>query len=97
MSIYNIKSYCFGKGNSDWNCSAPHGAGRLMSRNKAKEVISMKEYEDSMQGVYTTSVNDSTIDEAPQVYKPISEIMKAIKPTANIVEVIRPIYNYKAN
>lgn len=88
---------CFGKGNSDWNCSAPHGAGRLMSRNKAKEVISMKEYEDSMQGVYTTSVNDSTIDEAPQVYKPISEIMKAIKPTANIVEVIRPIYNYKAN
>lgn len=88
---------CFGKGNADWNCSAPHGAGRLMSRNKAKEVISMKEYEDSMQGVYTTSVNDSTIDEAPQVYKPISEIMKAIKPTAGIIEVIRPIYNFKAN
>ena len=88
---------CFGKGNADWNCSAPHGAGRLMSRNKAKEVISMKEYEDSMQGVYTTSVNDSTIDEAPQVYKPISEIMEAIKPTAGIVEVIRPIYNFKAN
>ena len=88
---------CFGKGNADWNCSAPHGAGRLMSRNKAKEVISMKEYEDSMQGVYTTSVNGSTIDEAPQVYKPISEIMEAIKPTAGIIEVIRPIYNFKAN
>lgn len=88
---------CFGKGNADWNCSAPHGAGRLMSRNRAKEVISMKEYEDSMQGVYTTSVNNSTIDEAPQVYKPISEIMEAIKPTAGIIEVIRPIYNFKAN
>lgn len=88
---------CIGKGNEDWNCSAPHGAGRLMSRSKAKETVSMNEYQRSMEGVYTTSVNDSTIDEAPQVYKPISEIMKAIEPTADIVEVIKPIYNYKAN
>ena len=88
---------CIGKGDEDWNCSAPHGAGRLMSRSKAKETVSMNEYQRSMEGVYTTSVNDSTIDEAPQVYKPISEIMKAIEPTADIVEVIKPIYNYKAN
>lgn len=88
---------CIGKGNEDWNCSAPHGAGRLMSRSSAKETITMKEYENSMQGIYTTSVNSSTIDEAPQVYKSISEIMKAIKPTADVVEVIKPIYNFKAN
>ena len=88
---------CIGKGNEDWNCSAPHGAGRLMSRSKAKETVSMKEYENSMQGVYTTSVNSSTIDEAPQVYKSVSEIMKAIIPTAEVVEVIKPVYNFKAN
>ncbi|MBA7489017.1 MAG: RtcB family protein [Prevotella sp.] len=68
-----------------------------MSRNKAKEAVSMNEYKDAMSGIYTTSVNDSTIDEAPQVYKPIDEIMKSIEPTADIVEVIKPIYNYKAN
>lgn len=88
---------CIGKGNEDWNYSAPHGAGRLMSRSKAKEIISMNEYKDAMNGIYTTSVNDATIDEAPQVYKPIEEIMKAIKPTADIVEVVKPIYNFKAN
>ena len=88
---------CIGKGNEDWNFSAPHGAGRLMSRSKAKETISMNEYQDAMNGIYTTSVNDATIDEAPQVYKPIKEIMEAIKPTADIVEVIKPIYNFKAN
>lgn len=88
---------CIGKGNKDWNCSAPHGAGRLMSRNKAKEIISIGEYKDAMNGIYTTSVNDATLDEAPQVYKPIREIMKAIEPTADIVEVIKSIYNFKAN
>ena len=88
---------CIGKGNEDWNYSAPHGAGRLMSRSKAKEIVSMNEYRDAMNGIYTTSVNDATIDEAPQAYKPIEEIMKAIKPTADIVEVVKPIYNFKAN
>lgn len=88
---------CIGKGNEDWNCSAPHGAGRLMSRSKAKEMVSMDEYQSSMESIYTTSVNGSTIDEAPQVYKSIEEIMEAIKPTADIAEVIKPIYNYKAN
>ena len=88
---------CIGKGNDDWNCSAPHGAGRLMSRSNAKEAISMDEYRDAMNGIYTTSVNEDTIDEAPQVYKPIGEIIHAISPTADIVEVIKPIYNYKAN
>ena len=88
---------CIGKGNDDWNYSAPHGAGRLMSRSNAKEAISMDEYRDAMNGIYTTSVNEDTIDEAPQVYKPIGEIIHAISPTADIVEVIKPIYNYKAN
>ena len=88
---------CIGKGNEDWNYSAPHGAGRLMSRSKAKRNISMNEYKDAMNGIYTTSVNDATIDEAPQAYKPIEEIMKAIKPTADIVKVVKPIYNFKAN
>lgn len=88
---------CIGKGNEDWNYSAPHGAGRLMSRSKAKETISINEYKDAMSGIYTTSVNNATIDEAPQVYKSIEEIMKAIEPTANIVEVIKPIYNFKAS
>lgn len=88
---------CIGKGNDDWNCSAPHGAGRLMSRSNAKENISLDEYKDAMNGIYTTSVNEATIDEAPQVYKPIDEIIHAIGPTADIVEVIKPVYNYKAN
>lgn len=97
INMRNGSLICIGKGNEDWNYSAPHGAGRLMSRSKAKEIISMNEYKDAMNGIYTTSVNDATIDEAPQVYKPIEEIMKAIKPTADIVEVVKPIYNFKAN
>lgn len=88
---------CIGKGNDDWNFSAPHGAGRIMSRNKAKNTISMNDYENAMNGIYTTSVNEATIDEAPMVYKPIDEIVRAIKPTADIIEIIKPIYNYKAN
>ena len=88
---------CIGKGNSDWNNSAPHGAGRIMSRGKAKENLNMEDYINSMNGVYTTSVNQSTIDEAPMVYKPIEEIMENIKDTAEIINVIKPIYNFKAS
>lgn len=85
-----------GKGNRDWNCSAPHGAGRLMSRSKAKEVVSLAEFEDSMKGIFTTSVGRSTIDEAPMVYKPMSEIVANIADTVEIKSIIKPIYNYKA-
>lgn len=85
-----------GKGNPDWNYSAPHGAGRLMSRSKAKENISMEDYQKSMEGIYTTSVNIHTLDEAPMAYKPMEEIMNNIKDTAKILTIVKPIYNYKA-
>lgn len=87
---------CIGKGNEDWNYSAPHGAGRLMSRSKAKETVSMEEYEASMKDIYTTSVNRSTIDESPMVYKNMDEIIRCVEPTVEIVSVIKPIYNFKA-
>lgn len=87
---------CVGKGNEDWNYSAPHGAGRLMSRSKAKEMLSMDEYVDSMNGIYTTSVSKSTIDEAPQAYKPMEEIISAITDTVDVIDTIKPVYNFKA-
>ena len=96
----NMRDGCIlgkGKGNEDWNCSAPHGAGRIMSRSKAKEVVSLKEFEDSMQGIFTTSVGQSTIDEAPMVYKPMVEIVENIADTVEIVKIIKPIYNFKAS
>lgn len=95
----NMRDGCIigrGKGNEDWNCSAPHGAGRIMSRSKAKEVISLEEFESSMKGIFTTSVGQSTIDEAPMVYKPIEEIVTSIADTVEIVSIIKPVYNYKA-
>lgn len=95
----NMRDGCiigFGKGNEDWNCSAPHGAGRLMSRSQAKEVIKFEDFEKSMSGIYTTSVNISTIDESPMVYKPIEEIVENISDTVEIIKIIKPIYNFKA-
>ncbi|GFP76794.1 RtcB family protein [Clostridium fungisolvens] len=88
---------CRGKGNEDWNYSAPHGAGRLMSRTKAKEVVSLEEYKASMSGIFTTSVSEATIDEAPMVYKPIEEILANINETVEDIKIIKPIYNFKAN
>ena len=85
-----------GKGNKDWNNSAPHGAGRLMSRSKAKEMFNLEQFKESMKDVYTTSVVEETIDEAPFVYKPIEEIIENIKDTVEIEKIIRPIYNFKA-
>ncbi|WP_432408820.1 RtcB family protein [Wukongibacter sp. M2B1] len=85
-----------GKGNEDWNNSAPHGAGRLMSRSKAKEVINLDEYKETMEKVWSTSVKESTLDEAPMAYKPMNEIIDNIKDTVEIVDIIRPLYNFKA-
>lgn len=85
-----------GKGNEEWNQSAPHGAGRIMSRNKAKEMFKLAEFKESMKGVYTTSVVEETIDEAPFVYKPMQEIIDNIQDTVEIQKIIRPIYNFKA-
>lgn len=88
---------CIGKGNADWNFSAPHGAGRLMSRNCAKDAISLDEYEKAMEGIYSTSVCESTIDESPMAYKSADEIIEQIEPTADIIKIIKPIFNFKAN
>jgi len=87
---------CIGKGNEEWNCSSPHGAGRLMSRTAAKRDLSMNEYRKEMSEVYTTCVVPDTLDEAPMAYKSIDEIVRHIGPTAEIIERIRPIYNFKA-
>ncbi len=85
-----------GKGNEDWNNSAPHGAGRIMSRKKAKETYKLDEFKKAMEGIYTTSVVEETIDEAPFAYKPMQEIIDNIKDTVEIEKVIKPIYNFKA-
>lgn len=85
-----------GKGNIEWNNSAPHGAGRIMSRMKAKEIFNLEEFKDSMKDIYSTSVVEETIDEAPFVYKPMQEIIDNIKDTVEIIKIIRPIYNFKA-
>ena len=87
---------CIGKGNEDWNCSAPHGAGRIMSRSQAFKSISLNDYANSMQGIYTECVNEGTKDESPMVYKPKDEIIDNIRETVDIVNVIKPVYNFKA-
>lgn len=86
-----------GKGNPEWNYSAPHGAGRLMSRRKAKESLSMDEYRKMMEGVYTTSVNEATLDEAPMAYKSLEDIIDVIKESVDVIDVMKPIYNFKAS
>lgn len=88
---------CTGKGNRDWNCSAPHGAGRVLSRSQAYERISMADFVESMRGVYSESVNDFTRDESPMVYKPASEIIDNIGDTVSIDRIIRPLFNFKAS
>lgn len=87
---------CVGKGNPEWNYSAPHGAGRLMSRSEAKEMFTVEEYVSEMQGIYTTSVSKDTLDECPMAYKDMQEIIDNIGDTVDIIKVIKPIYNFKA-
>ncbi|MCC8102309.1 MAG: RtcB family protein [Clostridiales bacterium] len=86
-----------GRGNAEWNYSAPHGAGRLMSRRKAKETLSMEDYRHLMEGVYTTSVNESTLDEAPMAYKSLDDIIDVIRDSVDVIDVLKPIYNFKAS
>ncbi|MBQ1648967.1 MAG: RtcB family protein, partial [Bacteroidales bacterium] len=86
-----------GKGNPEWNYSAPHGAGRIMSRSQAKEQLDLDEYRREMSGVYTTSVNESTLDEAPMAYKSLDDIIDVISDAVDVIEVLKPIYNFKAN
>ena len=87
---------CTGKGNADWNCSAPHGAGRLMSRSQAKQSFTVSEFKKQMSGIYTTSVNAQTLDECPMAYKSIEDIVDNITDTVEINKIIKPIYNFKA-
>ena len=96
MNMRDGSLICIGKGNEDWNYSAPHGAGRLMSRSAAKENISMSDYKESMKGIYTSCVNRSTIDESAFAYKKMDDILKYIADTVEVVDVIKPIYNFKA-
>lgn len=86
-----------GKGNPEWNYSAPHGAGRVMSRTGARKSLSMEEYRKEMEGIYTTSVNEDTLDEAPMAYKSLNDIIDVIGDSVNIIEVLKPIYNFKAS
>ena len=86
-----------GKGNPEWNYSAPHGAGRLMSRTKAKNALSLEEYKETMKGVYTTSVNENTLDESPMAYKSLKDIIDVIRESVDVIDVMKPIYNFKAS
>lgn len=95
----NMRDGCIigiGKGNPDWNYSAPHGAGRLMSRSWAKGTINLDDYKASMEGIYTTSVSYDTLDEAPMAYKPMDEIIECVRDTVEIEKIIKPVYNFKA-
>ena len=96
MNMRDGSLLCIGKGNADWNYSAPHGAGRIMSRSAAKERITLTQYEKAMQGIYSSTINRSTLDEAPFAYKPMEEIIANIGDTVEIVKTIKPLYNFKA-
>ena len=85
-----------GKGNPEWNYSAPHGAGRIMSRAKAKETLDLEAYKATMEGIYTTCVNASTLDEAPMAYKSLEDIIDVIADAVDVIQVLKPIYNFKA-
>ncbi len=86
-----------GKGNPEWNFSAPHGAGRIMSRRKAKENLDMDEYKRTMEGIYTTSINENTLDEAPMAYKSLDDIIDVIRESVDVIDIMKPIYNFKAS
>ncbi|MDD6345342.1 MAG: RtcB family protein, partial [Oscillospiraceae bacterium] len=87
---------CTGKGNPDWNFSAPHGAGRLMSRSQAKQSFTVSEYKKQMKGIYSTSISSATLDECPMAYKNINDILENISDTVTVDDIIKPIYNFKA-
>jgi RNA-splicing ligase RtcB len=88
---------CKGKGNAEWNYTAPHGAGRLMKRSEAKVSISLEEFKEAMKGIYTTSVDESTIDESPMAYRSIDDIIDVVEPTVEIIDITTPVYNFKAS
>ena len=96
MNMRDGSLLCVGKGNDDWNQSAPHGAGRIMSRSQAKASVSLADFEKAMSGIFSTSVSLSTVDESPFAYKPMASIVENVKDTVEIQKVIKPVYNFKA-
>ena len=86
-----------GRGNPEWNYSAPHGAGRVMSRTKAKNSLDMEAYRAAMEGIYTTSVSEETIDEAPMAYKSLEDIIDVIRESVDVIDIMKPVYNFKAS
>ena len=88
---------CVGKGNEEWNYTAPHGSGRIMKRSDVREQFTMEEYRKEMEGIFTTSVGESTLDESPMAYRRIEEILSAIEPTAEVSDILTPVYNFKAS
>ena len=97
MNMRDGSLICKGKGNPDWNYSAPHGAGRLFSRSKAKKYLDLDDFEKQMEGIYSTSVGKSTLDEAPDAYKPMDEIIEMIGDTVDVIDIIKPLYNFKSH
>ena len=97
MNMRDGSVLAVGKGNPEWNFSAPHGAGRLMSRTKAKETLSMEAYREAMKGIYTTSVSEATLDEAPFAYKSLKDVIDVIRESVDIIDIMKPIYNFKAS
>ena len=97
MNMKDGSLICIGKGNAEWNYSAPHGAGRIMGRAEAKRTLNLSDFEKVMNGVWSTSVNANTIDEAPMVYKPIETIIENVRDTVDIIDIIKPLYNFKAD
>ena len=97
INMHDGSVLAIGKGNPEWNYSAPHGAGRLYSRSKAKETFTVEEYAEQMKGIFSTCINESTIDEAPFVYKDYQEIMGCVEPTVEILDRLIPIFNFKAS
>lgn len=96
MNMRDGSLLCVGKGNPDWNYSAPHGAGRLMSRRQAKDTITLEQFKETMEGIHSTSISRDTIDESPFAYKPMAEIMECIEDAVDIIDILRPLYNFKA-
>ena len=85
-----------GRGNSDWNYSAPHGAGRVLSRTEAKAKLSLDDFKETMRGIYSTSIHKGTLDESPAAYKGIDQILEAIGESVEVVDIIKPLYNFKS-
>lgn len=97
MNMRDGSILAVGKGNEDWNFSAPHGAGRILSRTKAMKTLDLDDFYKTMEGVWTTSVSKETLDEAPMAYKPMNEILEEIEETSEIACFIKPVYNFKAS